>query len=428
MSNDKNKDKNNTELEDEFDNPEVERGLSSVATMPAKNLAIVGIFTALMGFILYNFFFSSPEPQSAKDLPKTENVQAVTPPPVDVSQSTLPAVPAMPEAPKVVPPVVVAEPTLPELPSLPSSEPVALPSIPSIPEIPNATVPRANVENLAQRRKSAIIVGGGSGQNGQKTPEEIKKQEEQRLSSLVVDSNFSPVKTTAEQVKASKIGDMDATVAQGKIIDAILETAINSDMQGYIRAVVSRDVYAESGKSIMIPKGSRLVGNYAAEVKRGQKRVMIAWSRIIRPDGIDIMVDSPGIDQIGRAGAEGFVDNKYFEVMANAVLLSAITYAISYQAEAYTKQQQTQGTVTTVETINPDGSRSISTQQPEKTIGQKSLYDAQQNINDAAKNIGKGNLDERPTITVDQGTRVKVFVKKDLLFPKNKTLGINSIN
>ncbi|OJV13476.1 MAG: hypothetical protein BGO27_04620 [Alphaproteobacteria bacterium 33-17] len=417
MSKDKNNPNNKNELDDEFENPEVERGLSSVAAMPGKNIAIIVVFVVMMGFISYNFFFSSPEPKNTKDMPKIEDVKAVSPPPVDVSKSTLPSVPAMPEAPRVIEPepIVVA----PAVPELPRAEPIALPIVPEIPAVSQPRI-ETNNEQLQQRRKSAIMLGGGG---ASETPEESKKKEQLRLASQVITPDFSPTKTSAEQVKASRIGETDYTVAQGKIIDAILETAINTDMKGYIRGVVSRDVYGESGRAIMIPKGSRLVGNYSAEIKRGQKRVTIVWSRIIRPDGVDIMVDSPGIDQIGRAGAEGFVDNKYFEVMSNAILLSVITYAVSYQAEQYTNQQQTQGQTQTITTTNPTtGEVTQTTIQPEKTIGQKSLYDSQQNINDAAKNIAKGSLDERPTITVDQGTRIKVFVKKDLLFPKNKSL------
>lgn len=423
MSKDNNK-SNKTELDDEFDNPEVERGLSSVATMPAKNIAIIVVFVVMVAFISYNFFFAgSDSDKVAKDIPQTENVQPVTPPVVDVSTSTLPTAPAMPEAPRLIEPQPETN-IQPAIPELPNTEPVLLPAIPEIPEVSQPRV-ASNNEQLSQRRKSAMLVGGTG---ATQSPEEIKKKEQERLNSQVISSNFVPVKTQSEQVKASRVGDMDSVVAQGKIIDAILETAINSDMQGYIRGVVSRDVYAESGKSVMIPKGSRLVGTYAAEVKRGQKRIMIAWNRIIRPDGIDIMVDSPGIDQIGRAGTEGFVDNKYFEVMSNAILLSAITYAVSYQAEQYTNQQQTQGQTQIVRTTDPaTGQITETTTQPEKSIGQKSLYDAQQNINDAAKNIGKGALDERPTITIDQGTRIKVFVRKDLLFPNKQSLQTKTI-
>ncbi|MBN9543385.1 MAG: hypothetical protein J0G32_06315, partial [Alphaproteobacteria bacterium] len=72
MSKDKNNPNNKNELDDEFENPEVERGLSSVAAMPGKNIAIIVVFVVMMGFISYNFFFSSPEPKNTKDMPKIE--------------------------------------------------------------------------------------------------------------------------------------------------------------------------------------------------------------------------------------------------------------------------------------------------------------------------------------------------------------------
>ena len=114
----------------------------------------------------------------------------------------------------------------------------------------------------------------------------------------------------------------------------MLETPINTDIPGMIRAIVNHDVYAESGRAILIPKGSRLVGTYNNFVIRGNKRVNIIWSRVIRPDGIDIMIRSGGADQLGRAGIEGDVDNKYAEIFASAFLVSAINIAIGAGVDA----------------------------------------------------------------------------------------------
>ncbi|MBN8827178.1 MAG: hypothetical protein J0H68_00540 [Sphingobacteriia bacterium] len=431
---------NNIDFEDDIDQPEVEHGLSKVASVPAKNIAIIVIFSVLMGIMVYNFFFSSPKEEQKKDLPNvTENLKPIRP--AEDVANPLPQAPSLPEPPKIeapqAPELPPIQPQVVELPSLPP-QPIVQ-AIPLVPEIPEAPTRRIDRSQLDQRRKSAIMIAGGEG-----SKEEKQQSEKERLGKQVISSNFRPERTSTEQVQATKIGDLTSVVAQGKIIDAILETAITTDLQGYIRAIISRDVYAESGKGVMIPKGSRLVGTYAADIKRGQNRVLIAWNRIIRPDGIDIQVDSPGVDQIGRAGVSGVVDNKYFEILTNAVLLSAVTFGITYQGEIFRAQAEqklqnqlspaelarfnnNQGSNTTTQTVT-QGNVSVTTQQQQKTPVQKAFEDGMQNINDAAKKMVQDSLDERPTITVDQGTRIKVFVRKDLLFPAQYNKGAKIIH
>ena len=114
----------------------------------------------------------------------------------------------------------------------------------------------------------------------------------------------------------------------------MLETAINTDLPGTLRAIVSRDVFAESGKEVMIPKGSRIIGTYNTGISRGQRRVMIVWTRLIRPDGLDIEIGSPGVDSLGRAGVEGDVDNKYAEIFSAAILTSVVTIGAATAAES----------------------------------------------------------------------------------------------
>ncbi|MEK6734195.1 MAG: TrbI/VirB10 family protein, partial [Pseudomonadota bacterium] len=120
-------------------------------------------------------------------------------------------------------------------------------------------------------------------------------------------------------ISATYIGDMQRVIAQGKVIDAVLETAINTDLPGTLRAVVSNDVFSESGKNVLIPRGSRLVGTYASNVTFGITRVQIAWSRVIRPDGIDIKIASPSIDNLGRTGTEGKVDDHTLRNLSTAL-------------------------------------------------------------------------------------------------------------
>ena len=213
-------------------------------------------------------------------------------------------------------------------------------------------------------------------------------------------------KTGASQVEATTSGDPATTIFQGKVIDAVLETAINTDLPGNLRAIVSRDIYSEEGNQVMVPKGSRLVGTYNADVKRGQARVLIIWNRVIRPDGVDVAIASPGIDTLGHSGMAGDVDNKYLEVFGNAALLSTLTVAFAEISDSATGSKGTQtataanGTTTTSQT-NVD----------------TATQDAVQNFTGVAKGFLDNYLQVRPTITVDQGTKIKVFVNRDLIFP-----------
>ena len=420
------KNQDNNDQEQGLDQPEVEKGLSPVASIPAKNMLIIAGFVLVALFVVYNAFFSGDD-KAKKEEPKISNNLEIEKP-VEKAEAALPSVPSIPEPIKIeapkVPEIQIAAPPVQIVPTIPNT-------VPNLPSLPDPIVEDSSgIKGTAtkeERMRSTIMLSGAS-----KDPDEAKKAEKERLEGLVVDSNFRPTKTTAEQVKATKIGDMDSTVAQGKIIDAILETAINTDLQGMVRAIVSRDIYAESGKSVLIPKGSRLVGAYSAEIKRGQRRVLLAWNRVIRPDGIDVMINSPGIDQIGRAGIEGDVDNKTFEILSNALMLSVLNVAVAKNAETFAEKQGINATIpantTTTSSNQQTGVTTSTTTTASSTLSNQSMVQAGQTMQDAVKKALTDTLDERPTITVDQGTRLKVFVKRDLLFPSTAGGGAKIIN
>lgn len=207
--------------------------------------------------------------------------------------------------------------------------------------------------------------------------------------------------------QARRLGDTSRLITQGKIIASVLETPINTDVPGMIRAVVSHDIYAESGRTILIPKGSRLVGTYNNFTIRGNKRVNVIWSRVIRPDGIDVMIRSGGTDQLGRAGIEGDVDNKYLEIFTSAFLVSAINIAMGYGVDQISDSDISS-------TTNTDGSTTRNT-----NATQEAAVRAIDMFGNTGQNLLDGFLNLKPTITIDQGTRVNVFVNRDLIFPAN---------
>jgi len=170
------------------------------------------------------------------------------------------------------------------------------------------------------------------------------------------------------------------TVSQGTLIPAVLETAIDTDVPGYARAVVSTDVRSFDGSRVLIPRSSRLIGQYKSGMQAGQKRAYVIWTRLIRPDGASVALGSPAVSQGGEAGIAGKVDSHFFERFGSAMMLSLVG---GLQAVA------SGGT-----TLVLGGGQSA-----------------------AAAAVGQtGNIG--PTVRIRQGEPIRVFTARDLDFSK----------
>jgi type IV secretion system protein VirB10 len=123
---------------------------------------------------------------------------------------------------------------------------------------------------------------------------------------------------------ATRNFDPQTTVTQGTLIPAVLETAINTDVPGYVRAIVSQDVRSYDGRRILVPRSSRLIGQYQSGLQAGQKRAYVIWTRLIRPDGVSVALGSPGTDFSGQAGLPGKVNSHFFQRFGSAMLLSVV--------------------------------------------------------------------------------------------------------
>ncbi len=114
------------------------------------------------------------------------------------------------------------------------------------------------------------------------------------------------------------------TVTQGTLIPAILETAIDTNVPGYVRAVVSQDVRSFDGTKVLVPRSSRLIGQYQSGLQGGQRRAYVIWSRLIRPDGASVNLASPAIGFDGTTGLAGEVNSNFFKRFGSAMLLSVV--------------------------------------------------------------------------------------------------------
>jgi type IV secretion system protein VirB10 len=124
--------------------------------------------------------------------------------------------------------------------------------------------------------------------------------------------------------QARAMTNPSTTVTEGTLIPAVLETAINTDVPGYVRAVVSQDVRSFDGKRVLVPRSSRLIGQYQAGVEQGQRRAYVVWTRLIRPDGASINIASPAVGFDGTTGLEGDVNSHFLKRFGSGLLFSVI--------------------------------------------------------------------------------------------------------
>jgi type IV secretion system protein TrbI len=180
-------------------------------------------------------------------------------------------------------------------------------------------------------------------------------------------------------------------VMAGTIIPAALVTGINSDLPGQVIANVSEAVYdTATGRHLLIPQGSRLIGRYDSQVAFGQRRVLLVWTRLILPDTSSVALDRlPGIDPAGYAGLEDGVAWHWDRILAGA----ALSTLLGVGAELAAPESRT------------DGNRIV-------IAGRES---AQDTVNQVGQEITKRNMSIQPTLTIRPGFPMRVMVSKDLV-------------
>jgi type IV secretion system protein VirB10 len=220
-------------------------------------------------------------------------------------------------------------------------------------------------------------VAGTAGPGAVAAASDDKLSADERFSAKVGNSNV-------DVAHSSRLHDLSHTAPQGTVIPAILETAINSDLPGFVRAVVSRDVRGFDGTTVLIPRGSKLVGQYRSGVALSQTRAFVVWSRILTPDGVSIDIGSPGTDQLGRGGLEGETDTHFFQRFGSAILLSVMGAGLNALTE-------------------PSNNTAI-------------IIGSTQQASQVASIALQKQIDIPVTIKVPQGTPLQVFITRDLDF------------
>jgi type IV secretion system protein VirB10 len=180
------------------------------------------------------------------------------------------------------------------------------------------------------------------------------------------------------------------TLFAGTVIPGVLITAINSDLPGQIEGPISQNVYdTVRGQHLILPQGTKLLGSYDSRITYGQSRILVVWTRIIRPDGSNIDLEGmPGVDLSGYAGITGAVDRHLGRILT-AVLLGSVIQAGAAAGTSYT----------------------------DPTFTGLARQGAGQGVNEASQQIVRKELQLQPTIRVAPGARFAVFTTKDLSIP-----------
>jgi type IV secretion system protein VirB10 len=170
---------------------------------------------------------------------------------------------------------------------------------------------------------------------------------------------------------------------KGAFIDCTLETAIDSTLPGMTTCVTATDTFGVDGSTVLIERGSKLVGETRGEVHQGAARVFVLWTEARTPTGVIVPLASPGTDELGRSGLPGEVNRHFFERFGAAILISVIDGAVQSAVSSHGG-----GAVI----VNPATSQDVMTE------------------------VLKGTINIPPTVTKAQGDRIQVLVARDLDF------------
>jgi len=262
-------------------------------------------------------------------------------------------------------------------------------------DAPPAPSARADSDPLATEEQQLVSLGDSvlrastrGGVGGSATPPTPRERSHRAFLDAVGDARGASVPARLEPTGSPY------TLRAGTVIPGSLITGINSDLPGDLVGQVSRDVYdSRTQRIVLIPKGARLIGSYDNQIAAGEGRLLVAWTRLILPDGRSIRL--PGLalkDVAGQTGAKDKVDTHWSRVFGKALLLSAIS------AGAQLSQP-----------------RQTSIFAP-PSAGQVAAGALGQELSNVALEILRRGMDLPPTITIRPGQPFNVFLNGDLVF------------
>lgn len=188
----------------------------------------------------------------------------------------------------------------------------------------------------------------------------------------------------------------------GTIVPSVMVTGINSDLPGTLIAQVSQNVFdTATGRHLLIPQGSKLFGIYDSRIIFGQSRVLVAWNRIIYPDGSALTLPAmPGVDMAGNAGFEDKTNNHYMRMFGSATMMALITGAMTYAV---------------------DGVSAASGDTDDNSLQSQMTGALAQQIGQTTTKLLEKNLNIKPSLEIRPGYQFNVVLTKDITFEKPYT-------
>lgn len=217
-----------------------------------------------------------------------------------------------------------------------------------------------------------------------------KKEESKTLMGQDANSQFLNQQNSITTVLATKLPHPNWTVPAGEMIPATLETAINSELAGMVKAITTRDIYSLSGHKLLVPRGSPVIGQFNSAITQGQRRIFIVWNQIQMTNGVKVTLNSPGTDAIGRSGvAADYVDRHFFERFGSGALLSVL------------------GAFSAAGGVNGQDQYNSMSQYRMNVAG---------SFQQAANQTLQQDMQQSTTLQTNQGAEIKIFVAHDLDF------------
>jgi type IV secretion system protein VirB10 len=202
--------------------------------------------------------------------------------------------------------------------------------------------------------------------------------------------------TVMDGEQAGVLQNPDMVITEGTMIPCVLQTAIDSTLPGLVTCVVPIDIRGSTGDVVLLDRGTKIVGQIQTGLLQGQNRVFVDWTRAETPDHVIVTLDSPGSDELGRAGLPGAVDNHFWERFGGALMLTLVQGGLD---------------AATIEAAGQGNSNSTSQQ-----AGLGFVYAAQSNGQSVTNTALEDTINIAPTLSKNQGDTVSLIVAHDLDF------------
>lgn len=308
----------------------------------------------------------------------------------------------IPAAPRDLPdlpperPMAMAEPDLPPLPvidDVPAPPPTTM-------STPTMGAPARRALSLQERRMLDVpgtASPGFGGDGSDAVPGMLPPAEYARL--MMQAGNpppASPAQAPPDGLASAKpLYNPSTLLLRGTYIRCVLEGKVVTDVPGFTSCVVTEPVYSVNGRRLLLPRGSKVSGTYGSDAVIGE-RAAIVWDRITTPNGVDVNMRSPGVDMLGAAGNEGYYSAHWGQRVSSALLISMLSDAFKYAGAKHGPQETSIVNGAVVQ--SPYESNTARTMER------------------LANMAMERNMTRQPTVTINQGTVVNVYVARDVDF------------